>query len=191
LIFENGTRRMWCGNMKNIELKLISELMKNSRSSDRELAKKLRVSQPTVTRIRTRLEKEGYIQEYTIIPNFEKLGYEILAFVFAKHRTGLGSAGIKKARAIAQKDFSEKAPPEIILFERGLGLSSDYGAVIVSIHKDYASYKDLISKTKVYDFLDQSLTTSFLVDFKQETHYRPFTFRTLAENILLHSNGKP
>ena len=43
--------------MKDFELKLISELMKNSRRSDRELAKILQVSQPTVTRVRTKLEK--------------------------------------------------------------------------------------------------------------------------------------
>jgi DNA-binding Lrp family transcriptional regulator len=52
---------------QKLDLKLIAELMKNSKQSDRELAKKLGVSQPTVTRTRTRLEKEGYIKEYTLI----------------------------------------------------------------------------------------------------------------------------
>lgn len=50
--------------MKKVELKVLSELMKNSKISDRELAKTIGVSQPTVTRARTRLEKNGYIQEY-------------------------------------------------------------------------------------------------------------------------------
>jgi DNA-binding Lrp family transcriptional regulator len=40
--------------------------MKNSRRSDRELALVLGISQPTVTRLRTRLEKEGIIKEYTM-----------------------------------------------------------------------------------------------------------------------------
>jgi len=44
--------------MKEIELKLVSELMKNSRRSDRELSKVLGVSQPTVTRLRSRLKKK-------------------------------------------------------------------------------------------------------------------------------------
>jgi DNA-binding Lrp family transcriptional regulator len=34
--------------MKDIELRLISELMKNSRRSDRELAKAIGISQPTI-----------------------------------------------------------------------------------------------------------------------------------------------
>jgi DNA-binding Lrp family transcriptional regulator len=49
--------------MKDVELKLVSELMKNSRRSDRELAKAVGVSQPTVSRLVKRLEKDGLIKE--------------------------------------------------------------------------------------------------------------------------------
>ena len=59
--------------LKRIELRLVAELMKNSRKSDRELAKILGISQPTVTRIRNKLEREGVIREYTAIPDFSKL----------------------------------------------------------------------------------------------------------------------
>lgn len=43
--------------MKEVELRLAAELMKNSRRSDRELAKALKVSQPTVSRMRNKLER--------------------------------------------------------------------------------------------------------------------------------------
>jgi len=39
-------------------------LLSNCKQSDREIAKKANVSQPTVTRIRTRLEKVGIIKAY-------------------------------------------------------------------------------------------------------------------------------
>jgi len=68
--------------LKEVELRLVGELMKNSRRSDRELAKALKVSQPTVSRMIKKLEKEGVIQEYTMIPNFSKLGYEIMGASF-------------------------------------------------------------------------------------------------------------
>jgi len=48
--------------MREIEWKVLSELMKNSKLSDRELARKLGSSQPTVTRTRRRLEEKGYIK---------------------------------------------------------------------------------------------------------------------------------
>ncbi len=70
--------------MKDIELKLLSELMKNSRRSDRELAKTIGISQPTVTRVRQKLEKEGVIKEYTTVPDFSKLGFGIMAVMMFK-----------------------------------------------------------------------------------------------------------
>jgi DNA-binding Lrp family transcriptional regulator len=57
--------------MKPVMLKLVAELFRNSRKSDREMARKLGVSQPTVSRMRGKLESEGVIQEYTIIPDYE------------------------------------------------------------------------------------------------------------------------
>jgi len=50
---------------------LLYELMKNSKRSDRELARVVRVSQPTITRMRKNLEKSGYIREYTVMPALE------------------------------------------------------------------------------------------------------------------------
>ena len=55
--------------MKDVELKLISELIKNSRRSDRELAKAIGISQPTVSRIRVRLEKQGLV-DYSAVPDW-------------------------------------------------------------------------------------------------------------------------
>ena len=60
------------------------ELLKNSKESDRKLARKLGVSQPTITRTRNKLEREGFIRSYTIFPNWRKLGFEILALTFVK-----------------------------------------------------------------------------------------------------------
>jgi Lrp/AsnC family transcriptional regulator for asnA, asnC and gidA len=69
--------------LKELERKLISKLVKNSRRCDRELAKAISVSQPITTRLRTKLEKEGYLKEYTVIPNFSKIGYTIIALNFS------------------------------------------------------------------------------------------------------------
>jgi DNA-binding Lrp family transcriptional regulator len=43
--------------MKDVQLKLISERMKNCRRSDRELAKVIGVSQPTASRLIEKLER--------------------------------------------------------------------------------------------------------------------------------------
>jgi DNA-binding Lrp family transcriptional regulator len=71
--------------LKSLDLKILSELMKNSKISDRAIAKKLGVSQPTVTRRRASLEKQRFL-EHTVIPNLKKLGYGIIAITFTKYK---------------------------------------------------------------------------------------------------------
>jgi len=63
---------------KEMEKKMTSlllELLKDSKRSDREIAKVLGVSQPTITRMRQRLVKEGAIKEFTVIPDFVRMGF--------------------------------------------------------------------------------------------------------------------
>lgn len=81
--------------MKDIELKLLSELMKDCRRSDRELAKAIGTSQPTVSRMISRLEKEGVIKEYTMIPDFSKVGLEIMALTSVKFEQPLREEKLK------------------------------------------------------------------------------------------------
>jgi Lrp/AsnC family transcriptional regulator for asnA, asnC and gidA len=170
------------GTLKDVELRLISELMKNSRRSDRELSRVLKVSQPTVTRIRSRLEKEGYLKEFTTIPDFRKLGFELAAFILVRLKTDLTAEEIRKAERVSMKDMMEKAPDEIVLFYRGMG--GGYDGVLVSFHKSYSDYSKLIERVKEYPFVDSSATLSFLVDLNDKVQYRPFTFSTLAKHLL-------
>ena len=174
--------------MKDLELELISELMKNSRRSDRELAKVLRVSQPTVSRTMDRIKKRGLIREFTIVPDFQKLGYQLVAFTLARTKSGLSAEELEKARQISLRDMREKSPPEIVLFERGLG--GGYTSIIVSFHHNYTEYARLKERMKEYPFLDHGATMSFLMDLNDNVHYRYFTFSTLAKHLLTLEDRK-
>jgi DNA-binding Lrp family transcriptional regulator len=66
--------------LKDRELAIVSELMRDSRRSDRQLAKAIGVSQPTVSRLIQKLKNEGAIKECTMIPDFRRLGYSLCAF---------------------------------------------------------------------------------------------------------------
>jgi len=172
--------------MKKVELKLISELMKNSRQSDRNLAKVIGVSQPTVTRMRNKLEKEGYIREYTMIPDFSKLGYKIMAITFALSRSlekeEAERAGKTLADSVKDKQF------EFIMLERGDGLGFD--GVIISLHEDYASYLKVSEWLRQFDFLEVKRINSFLINLEDNVRYRPLTFSTLAKLIRLQTERK-
>ena len=177
--------------MKEIEKKMLSELVRNARRSDRELAKAIGTSQPTATRVRTKLEKEGYVREYTTIPNFSKIGYSILAVNFLKldlrlvqDRKSLENFKPKHYSVLANNSGSA-----VVLINRGMGLG--YDAVIVSLHQDYAGcdkFRDII-KEQMHAIITDLNT--FLVNLNEEKASLPFSFALLANQIpLLSGNGE-
>ena len=172
--------------MKELERKLLSELMKNSRRSDRELAKAIGVSQPTTTRLRSKLEKEGYIKEYTIIPNFNKIGYAIMALNFVKLDPKVTMKDIEGFRN-AHPETIGKDPFGVVLIHRGMGLG--YDTVIGSFHKDYSSYDEFRSFVK--HAMGESITemNTFLINLDEEKNTLPPTFLFLAREMV-KSKGK-
>jgi DNA-binding Lrp family transcriptional regulator len=166
--------------LKDVESRLVAELMKNSRRSDRELARALRVSQPTVSRMIKRLEGEGVIKEYTMIPNFIELGYKIMALTLCSLKE-VSHEEYKEIIA-AEKNLRGELSQKIIMFERGLGLEST--GVIVSLHEDYSSYVEFIDKLKEHPFLDMSRFRSFLTSLEDKVHIRPLTLSLLANHVL-------
>lgn len=105
--------------MKSTDLKLVRELVRSSSKSDRELAKLLGVSQPTVSRNRKRLEREGFI-EYTGVPNLQKLAFGIIAMTFGNWKHGQ----YPDTRTPEARDFA-KRHPNLIFLSSGRGLNSD------------------------------------------------------------------
>ena len=123
---------------KKVALKLLFELIKNSKRSDRELAKILKVSQPTITRMRQKLEKKT-IKEYTAIPDWVELGYELMAFTFG-NMTFLPSEEQEQTRKA--KDWFMKHP-NIIFASYGDGMGKN--GMCISFHKDYTSFAKFIA----------------------------------------------
>jgi DNA-binding Lrp family transcriptional regulator len=97
--------------------KLLRELIRDSRRSDRELAKAIGASQPTVTRNRKLLEE--YIRSYTIVPEFSRIGYEMLAMTFAKTKAYSKEDNEKKMNS-AQEWVMKR--PNIFFASEGEGL---------------------------------------------------------------------
>ena len=129
-----------------------------------------------------RIKKQGLIREFTVIPDFQKLGYELVTFTLVKMKSGLNADELEKARQISLRDINEKSPPEIVLFERGLG--GGYAGIIVSFHHNFTEYAKLKEMMKKYPFLDHGAILSFLLDLNDSVHYRYFTFSTLARHLL-------
>jgi DNA-binding Lrp family transcriptional regulator len=177
-------------DLKELELRLVSELMKNSRRSDRELAKVLQTSQPTVSRAIRRLEKEGVIKEYTIVPDFSKLGFGLISFVFNKLGP-ISAEGLEELHKDARALDEKERRPYLLLME-GQGLGKDL--VTVQLHRTYADYVDYVrgikelaqSGMKAYSNLED--VESFLIDLNYKKHYQPLTLSRVAKHLQREGN---
>jgi DNA-binding Lrp family transcriptional regulator len=157
-------------------LKLLQALLKNSRRSDRELAKAIGASQPTVTRNRKLLGK--YIRSYTIVPEFKEVGYEIAAFTFAKAKT-YSKKEVETKLELATKWVNEH--PNVLFASDGEGLGKD--AVMVSVHRNYSKYADFMREYSV-DFADFITDVqSFVVSLKTGILMKPLDLTYLADDI--------
>lgn len=192
--------------MREIEWKVLCELMKNSRLSDRELAIKIGSSQPTVTRARRRLEQNGIIKEYTVIPDFAKLGFGVMALTFSHFASVLNKEEVEEVKKVYRERPKEAkharvaASLQIVMQERGRGLG--YDGVTISFHKDYKSFLEFMklarqdsyvalkNHEKPYPVLKIDDIDSFLVNLNDEVHYCPLTFSTLAKHLLSMNETK-
>lgn len=165
--------------LKNTEVRLISELLKNSRRSDRQLAKALNVSQPTVTRTRAKLEKEGIIKEHTITADFKKLGIELIAFAFGVWLPEKIKDYSEDERVNKLKEFFSKHP-NVVFASSGQGLNRNN--IIISLHKDYSDYSEFIKQARA-EWAGLVEFESFIISLEADLIPLPFSLRNLGKYI--------
>jgi DNA-binding Lrp family transcriptional regulator len=176
--------------MNDTELKVIIELLKNSRRSDRELSKAIGVSQPTVSRTIDKLKKQGYIKEFTIIPDFKKLGFQVMSIVLSSVKEKVTPEQIEESRREIRRE--EKENPNALLFGyTGMGLNSDRASIL--LNKDYSEYLAFTRHAKEHSLVDVERMQSFIVDLCDESHYLPITLsqvaRYLEKRVSSHQGG--
>jgi DNA-binding Lrp family transcriptional regulator len=156
--------------MKKKMFKLLLELMKDSKRSDRELAKFLGISQPTVSRMRSRLVKEGVIQEFTVIPDFVKMGYELMAITCTKTKM--------KPGLIEKAVKSLMAKPNVIFSARAEGMGKN--GIMVSMHKDYTDFSNFLARHLAEWNAEIEDYDTILISLKGRI-VKPFALKYLAE----------
>ena len=151
-------------------VKLLCELIRNSRRSDRDLAKILGFSQPSVSRLRKILEKEAILQ-YTAIPDFSYLGFDLIVFTFYRMKEP-----VHPLREKAEKWLKEQ--PNVVFSSEGQGMEVD--RVMMSVHRDYADFSEFHQKCrKELGTYIESFRT-FIVSLRGHEIGRLFTFNDLV-----------
>jgi len=160
-----------------LDCKILSELLKNSRISDRQLAEKIGMSQPTVSRRRSGLEKT-LIEGYTVVPKLKKMGFEIMALTFiADRREALTRGRLEEAQKKAREWHSKR--PNVIYAGAGQGMG--WNGVMVSVHKSYSDYVRFKAEhdKELGEYLAD--TQSFIMEVDPDTALKPFNLSYLAD----------
>ena len=163
--------------LKPLDYKILFELVKNAKRSDREIAKILGVSQATVSRRRAVLERE-VIDGYTAIPRWDKLGYEILAITLVKTKQTLAMEEHSKAAINKGTKWLMKQPNVIMSGGcRGMGVNS----FMLSVHKNYPDFDSFMAKHK-RDLADMFTDVqTVIINLGGSQILKPFHLKYLAE----------
>jgi DNA-binding Lrp family transcriptional regulator len=129
-------------NSKRVKMmRLLQELLNDSCRSDRELGRALGVSQPTVSRMKKELLEKGLIHGFTVLPNFHKIGYELMAITLVKTNPPLASTKDRqKYHKLVQNWMREQPNVVFCSYCRGL----DFNGLIISFHKSYKDFDEFI-----------------------------------------------
>jgi len=165
--------------IKKSDLKLLFEFVKNCKRSDREIAKIVGVSQPTITRKRTRLVETGLIRQFTAIPSLDKIGYEIAALTF----TNMKASASENPKSLMDKerDWAEKHD-EIIFASTGFGMGMN--GVMVSVHKNYTDYQKFLTELRSHWTEHNVNIRSFILSLRnREAVTKDFSFASLEKTV--------
>ncbi len=155
-------------------MNLLYELTKNARRSDRELAKTLGLSQPSIGRLRKILEEEAILQ-YAAIPDLSYIGFDLMVFTLYRRKEPLQPI---------MKGTGEwlNGQPNVLFLSEGQGMDAD--GVAISIHKDYADFSEFHKefRQEMNPYLETCKT--FMVSLRGHKIARFFPFNESVKHAL-------
>ena len=149
------------------ELEILELLQENSRIKVREIAKKLKIPVTTTHSKIKRLEKGGYIKEYTTILDEKKLGLKTTAYILISF-----SYETRDGRILDQRKVAKKIA-EIPQVQEAHIVTGDWDIIIKVRIRDVEELGRLIvDKLRRIEGVQNTLT-SVVLETIRETHKLP------------------
>ena len=135
--------------------KILDTLSDNSRLSMREISKKIGVSVATVMHRMKKLEESKAIKKYSVILDYNKLGYEIQALIHID---------VSKGKMVEVEKKIATHPNVSAVYD----ITGHFDAVVLTKFKTMHALDKFIKKIQTYDFVEKTETTIILNTFKEE-----------------------
>lgn len=124
--------------LRKREKQVLVELLKDGRKPDKHIAKDIGTTQSTVTRIRQKLEREGYIDDYRARGNLKKAGLSIVVTTLFEW-TEYSKNGVFEA---AKRYISSSHP--VVVFGRGEGMGGKT-IIVMTAHRNFEDYETFMT----------------------------------------------
>jgi DNA-binding Lrp family transcriptional regulator len=144
--------------IEDLDFEILRMLSDDGRKSFRELAKELEKSPVTIKNHVDQLEKQGIIKNYGVNLNYEKLGYDIIAFI---------EITISKGKMLeVEKDLAH-LPNIYGVYD----VTGTYDAIILARFKTRNELSKLVKKINSYEYVVRTNTHLILNIIKEGTNF--------------------
>ncbi|MAE42286.1 AsnC family transcriptional regulator [Candidatus Woesearchaeota archaeon] len=141
--------------LSNTDKKILNILIENSRLSLRQIAKKAKVSVATVMHHLKKLEQEQIITKYTLMMDYEKLGYDVEAAIEMR---------ISKAKSITVLKKIAFHPNIFGVYD----ITGDFDALVLARFPTRKKLDEFLKKIQSFDFVERIKTMVILNTIKEE-----------------------
>ena len=139
----------------SVDSSIIDVLGKNSRLSFRKIAAKVGVSVATVMNRVTKLEKEGAIKGYSVILDYDILGYDLQALI---------SIIVSKGKLFQVEKKIASHPNVVAVYD----ITGHFDVIVLTRFKTRKSLDFFLKKIQSLDFVEKTETQIILNTIKEE-----------------------
>ncbi len=132
---------------------ILTQLLEDSRSSVRSIAKKTKIRPSTVHQRITKLKQDGVIEKFTVKLDNAKAGQGFIVFMFVK---------TKPSVVLSKKILSDKRIREIF------GITGEYDLLIKMKFSDVVDFNDFIIKFRAEEEVETTHTMVATATIKEE-----------------------
>ncbi len=141
--------------MDELDLRILEELLKDSRQSYRKLADALNVAVGTVQSRIKKLEKRGIIKGYTVLLDHEKMGYEL---------TSITQITVSKGKLIDTEKEIAKMGPVLAVYD----VTGDADIIVIAKFKSRKDLSNFTKKLLSLPYVERTNTHVVLTTIKED-----------------------
>jgi len=141
--------------LDEVDRKILAEYVRDSRSSFREVAKRIGVSTGTVIAHTKRMEKEGIIRSYSAVVDWEKVGYQLTAVTEIK---------VSKGKLLEMEREIAKIPCTYVVYD----ITGSTDAVVMAKFRSREELSQFTKAILAMSFVESTNTHLVLTTVKED-----------------------